>query len=503
CCISILYCCDPDHNVFRVRRVLCTCMLRATMMGPFVSFGLKRCRRVPSFMRKPASARIVWLLVTAIFGVTIPATLRAQTPITLSDAVAMALEKNPAHRQAYAARLVAAAAVRESRATLFPRLAFSQSGTRSNDPVFVFGARLRQQRFTMADFALNRLNRPVPIGDFSSRFSAQWTIFDSFQNLRQVRLARLAEQSAGHALERADQEVVYRVTEAYYALLLAAKKVELAEASLKTAESVQERSSAMVETGMRVESDLLSARTATAVRRQDLVQARNDLAVAEAALALALGLSPEEQLRPAEALEEAHSFAGSLQELEQSALENRPELKQARTELTAQQTGITMAKSAFGPKVNAFGSWQTNSPSLSWNGGNNWTAGVEVQIDLFDGGSRRARLARIRASADQATAAAVGVQDSIRLQVRRAYYDLDTARQQVEISRTAIAEARESLRIHQDRYESGLTTLTELLRAEEAADRAQTDYWDAVYRAHTSSARLELASGTLSSKPRP
>ena len=84
--------------------------------------------------------------------------------------------------------------------------------------------------------------------------------------------------------------------------------------------------------------------------------------------------------------------------------------------------------------------------------------------------------------------------------MRRAYNDLDTARQQVEVAKTAIAEAQESLRITQNRYESGVSTITDLLSAEEAASRSQADYWQTVYRYHTSYANLELATGTLNAQ---
>jgi outer membrane protein TolC len=87
--------------------------------------------------------------------------------------------------------------------------------------------------------------------------------------------------------------------------------------------------------------------------------------------------------------------------------------------------------------------------------------------------------------------------DAVRLEVRRAYYDMDAARQQIEMARATIAEAQESLRINQNRYDSGLSTITDLMAAEEAARRSQTDYWEAVYRYHTGYANLELASGTL------
>jgi hypothetical protein len=68
---------------------------------------------------------------------------------------------------------------------------------------------------------------------------------------------------------------------------------------------------------------------------------------------------------------------------------------------------------------------------------------------------------------------------------------------QVEVARTVISQAEESLRINQNRYDGGLITITDLLGAEEAARRSQADYWQAVYQYHISYANLELASGTL------
>jgi outer membrane protein TolC len=151
--------------------------------------------------------------------------------------------------------------------------------------------------------------------------------------------------------------------------------------------------------------------------------------------------------------------------------------------------------------VNAFASWQADNPTLvAGGGGSNWMSGIEVQLDLFQGGAKRAQLARDRALQDKIAALEQAASDGVRLEVRRAYYDLDSARQEVELTRAAVAQAQESLRINQNRYEAGLATVTDLLAAEEAARRSQTDYWQAVYRMHTSYASLELASGTLNSQ---
>jgi outer membrane protein TolC len=184
--------------------------------------------------------------------------------------------------------------------------------------------------------------------------------------------------------------------------------------------------------------------------------------------------------------------------LEQKALTNRPDLKRIESQQSAQELSVAIAKSSFGPRLNTFAGWEMDNPTfLSGGGGNNWMGGIELQIDLFQGGAKRAALSRERANAEKIAALKQAANDAVRLEVRQAYYDQDANRQQVEVARTAITQAQESLRIDQDRYESGLLTITDLLGAEEAARETQSNYWQAIYQFHISYANLELACGTL------
>jgi outer membrane protein TolC len=436
-------------------------------------------------------------LIVATSLLLVPVLAFAQQPITLAEAVRIALEKNPLRKAAMADTRVAAAEVREARAGLLPRIMFSESAIRSNDPVFAFGTKLRQQSFSAADFALNQLNTPTPIGNFSSRFSGQWRLFDSFQSYRSIERARKMNDASRDQLERADQELIARVVQSYYGLLLARRRVSVAEDASKTAKSIEEHSRNRVESGLAVDADLLSAQVLAANREQELIRARNDLSYAGVALAITLGLSTEATPSPSEVLADRSLPPADISDLDREALQHRPDLRRLRSEQSAQQQSVSMAKSAFGPRLDAFGSWQTDSRSLGWNGGNNWTAGVELQLDLFSGGAKLAQLQRERATSDRIASMRSAFEDQVRLEVRRAYYDHDSARQQVAVAKAASEQAAESLRILSNRYDAGLATVTDLLRVEEAAHRAQSDYWDAVYRTQTTYANLQLAAGTL------
>ena len=438
------------------------------------------------------------IAAAGMFASLLAAAAAAQTSLSLQQAVSMALEKNPQRKMAVADQRAAAAGVQEARSGLLPRLGFTESATRGNDPVYVFGTRLRQQRFTSANFALNALNTPTPIGNFSSRFSGNWSLFDSFSNWRKVARAQDLSQAAGHQLERADQETIFRVVQAYLGLLLAQKQQDVAEQSVKTAQSILDRSRARYESGVVVQSDLLSAQVRLAGRQEELIRARNNAAFAAAQLDTAMGVPPEEQFQPSQALNQGTLPQPALADLEKQALASRPDLKQIEAEQMAQEKSVSIAKSAFGPKLNAFGGWETDSATLSQVQGNNWVAGVELQLDLFQGGAKKAQLTREKALLERIAAAHQAASDQVRLEVRRAWYDFDSARQQVGVAQAAVGQAEESTRINQNRYDAGITTITDLLTIEEARRRAQTDYWEAVYRLRASYANLELATGTLS-----
>jgi outer membrane protein TolC len=362
----------------------------------------------------------------------------------------------------------------------------------------VFGNRWRQRRFTAEEFSLNKLKIPLPFGNFNTRFGGTWNLFDSFASWHGVNRAKQMNEATGHQLERTEQEIIFRVVDAYYGALLANKQLELAEQAVKTSQSILDRSQTRFDSGLVVESDLLTAKVRMAVKQQELIRARNNLDLTRTELNTAMGVPMDSLFQSAETLTERTLSVPVLQQLEKLALTNRPDLKRIQSEESAQRQTIAIAKSSFGPRVNAFAGWEMDNPTfVAGGGGNNWLGGIEVQFDIFQGGAKRAELSRQRALEEKVLAMKQAASDAARLEVRRAYYETDANRQQIDVARAAIAQAQESLRINQDRYDSGLTTITDLLGAEDAARRSQTDYWEAIYHFQTSYANLELASGSL------
>lgn len=425
-----------------------------------------------------------------------PALMAQQPKLTLPQAVAVALEKNPAKKMAASDLAIADAGLRLSRAPLLPQIGFSENVTRGNDPVYAFGTKLRQQMFQASDFGLNSLNRPSPLNNFVTSFSGRWMAFDSLHTQFQIKRASFLKESVASSTDRTDQEVIYAVVSAYESVLIAVREVQVAKHVLETAQALYGLSRQRVDAGLTVESDVLSAQVNLAMRQQEMIQAQGAQETAWVELEAAMGIELQPGPDTLEQLSEHIFSSAALADEVEQAFKNRPDLKSLFLQTSAQRTAVKSVKSEFGPRVDAFGSWQTDRQSFAGAGGNDWTVGAEIRLDLLPF-EKRTRLQQEKASLMRAQANQESARNAIRVEVSRAYFGLRSAGQMVEVARSTVAQAAESLRILRNRYEAGLVPLTDVLRAEDADRQSQTVYWRAVYRNALSYAALRLATGTL------
>jgi outer membrane protein TolC len=158
-----------------------------------------------------------------------------QEPLTLRQAINEALSESPQAAMAHADQYESKSAAAMARIQLLPQLNFTEDISRGNDPVHAFGTRLRQRQFTQADFALNSLDFPQPIGNFSTRFSGSWTAFDSFKTQRAIRSADLVQQSASSSGKAVNQQIVFQVVGAYQSVLYAQREIDVAQHEQETA----------------------------------------------------------------------------------------------------------------------------------------------------------------------------------------------------------------------------------------------------------------------------
>lgn len=427
------------------------------------------------------------------------ALLPAQEALTLRQAVDLALRSNPLVAAAEAGEGEAQARIQQARSAYLPHAEFSESFQRSNNPVFVFTSLLTQRQFSERNFDIGALNHPDALNNYQSRLTVEQVLFDARKTRRALEAANFTRQLASEDTRRSQSDVILFVLQAYFEVALAERNLDVARDSVGSAKADLSRAESIYQSGRSTRADVLALRVHLAATSEQLIRASNDLAVSRAALNDALGVDLDQTFELTTPLEsDASPPEYSLEAYRRVAVENRAEMRQADLTRRLAYTEQQIAGSAYWPRLAFEGTIEADRQNLSSKGGAYWFTGVTLHWNLWNGGETKARVQQARFAETRAEALQRRSDSAIHLEVRKAYFDLQAAAERVEVASAASAEAEEENRIIQNRYKSGLSTITELLRSETALAAARTRYFVAVYDNRIAAAALEHALGTLS-----
>jgi outer membrane protein TolC len=421
----------------------------------------------------------------------------AQDPMSLKDAVHLALNRNKSVEASDAARKAAGSRIAEARSGYLPKVNYSESWTRSDNPVFVFSSLLTQHEFGEQNFQIGSLNRPDFLNNFQSQITADQSLYDAGQTRQAVRSAELMKDMTGEEGRRTQMEVIAGVIRSYYDTLLGIEQLNAASQAMRSAQADLDRAQSVRAAGMSTDVDVLSIRVHLAGVREQQIRRAADLDVARAALNDALGLPLDTTHALSTSLTPLQFPAGLLTDYEKNALSERPEARQGKLAISLARNQETAAHSSLLPQVGVHGAFEADRQDFYSRGGANWLVSIGLRWNLFNGFSDKARIEESKYVLRRSEADQEHADSAIRLQVRRAYADLRAADQRIEVSKASVAEAEESLRITQNRYDTGLNNVTDLLRTETAVLEARTRQLAAVHDQRIAAAMLELAAGTL------
>ncbi len=424
--------------------------------------------------------------------------LCAQDPLSLRDAVRLALRQNKAIAATGAAARASDARLSEARGGLLPKVNYSESFARGDNPVFVFSSLLTQHQFGMDNFNIGPLNRPDSLNNFQSQVTVDQVLYDGGQTRNAVKSAELSQQMTGEEQRRVQMEVISGVARAYYGAVLAAESLKTAEQAVRSAEADLRRAESVRAAGMSTDVDVLSIRVHLAAVNEQRIKRSADLDVAKAALNDALGLPLDTPHNLTTALVAMDLPELALDSLEREAGQGRPEARESALATNLARVQADAARSALLPQVSFRAAFEADRQRFINRGGANWLTAISLRWNLFNGNADKSRIAEAGHWLERAKADEERTGSAVRLQVRRAYADLRAAQQRIEVAKASVAEADESLRITQNRYEAGMSNVTDLLRNETAVLESRTRYLAAIHDQRVAATMLELAAGRLS-----
>ena len=424
----------------------------------------------------------------ALLALTVPAEAQEPVPLPLADALARAAEHHPAVVAAKWERRGREAEALGSAAAFLPQLSAELAGVRTDDPVAVFGTKLRQGRFGESDFAIDALNFPVAIGDVSTTVAVEQPVFQP-EALSGRKAARAAAHAGRLAEERAGQVAAFDVVRAYFGARLAAQRVDVLQESLVAARGTLGQVEKLRREGVVTVVDEQLARSRVSELEAAVAGSRTAHTAASDLLAELLGYQPGTV---------QFVLTDSLARPEEPppSPADRPDLAALRAGVRARDAGVLRARSQWLPSVAAFGnlSWHDRDLGLA-RGPRHWTAGLLVRWVPFRGLAGLGALRRAEAEREGARAQLGAAERRAAAEVRAATAERAAAETAFIAANTALLQATQAARAAASRYDAGAATISELLAVRSAESSHRLASLHALYQARVAAAALLLDLG--------
>jgi TolC family type I secretion outer membrane protein len=409
-------------------------------------------------------------------------------PISLEDAIKTALERNQDALIAQQRVIEAQKALAEARAAFLPTVdAFAQYRRIDKSPS------IEVPMFGQVSFG--------PTESYQAGFAGKQPLFTSGKLYNAYRMAEAGRRASEHEFDAVRNELIFRVQEAYYSILLTQEYVEVAEMSVKLLEAHLADVQRFLDSGLVARVDLLRTEVQKAVAEQRLNTARNAIDLAKSAFNNLLDRNLELPVVVEDVLRYEPKVV-SLEETTARAIDQRPELKALQAAVEMALRNVRLAQSDYLPTIAAQGTydWEKGTQLEIIGEDWHWTIGLSGSMPLWNWGATHARVVQARAKLEVAKLSLEKAKNGVALEVRQAFLKIGEAEKNVGVSEKAVASAQESYRTTKERYREGVGTNTDVLDAETALVGAQANRHQALYDYAVAVARLEKAIGTRSAK---
>jgi outer membrane protein len=382
-------------------------------------------------------------------------------PIALAEAVSLAQRNNPSAVTARGQVRTASSAVRSAWGSFIPSLSASMSQTKQTG-----------QRFDALRNQVVTVSNPW---SYSAGLSSGLELFDGGRRFAELHAAR-ADVDAAEANEVTQRYSIALQVKREYANILAARESEAAaRAQLEQAEAQLRAAVARVQAGAATMSDSLRSQIQVGNARLALLTAQNSLRVASATLTRLVGSPFLVTADPLDTLD-LRMMAVDSTALAQMAVQG-PLVREAELSVRAARAGERASRSTYMPTISMSYGYNGNGTDPYGFGNGQFLYGTNLRFSLnfplFNNFNREDQILRARVAHDNAAAQLRDTRLAAQQNLIAQFGALRTAEERIRIQQASVLAAQEDLRVMQQRYSLGASTLLDLLTSQSQLNQAR------------------------------
>jgi len=313
-----------------------------------------------------------------------------------------------------------------------------------------------------------------------------------------IESSRYLEQAALLDAANDKEGVIQNTIEAYANLFKAMSSVKLIQDNLKQSQQREKDFSNLEKNGLLARNDLLKAQLQTSNVELNLLDAQNNLQMANLNMDLMLGLPTDTQLETDTTVIEKKEKGLALQDYVQTAFTNRKDLMAVDYRKKAADDAVRITKGQMYPAVSLTGGYIAADIPKLVTITNATNVGVGLSYSLGSLWKTRSKIEQAEAKAKEAELTKSLMSDNLQLQVNKSYLTFLSSRKKIDVYAKAVEQADENFKIVRNKFDNSLATTTDLLEADVAQFQAMLSYTLAKADAFVAYHKLLQITGTLS-----
>jgi len=371
-----------------------------------------------------------------------------------------------------------------------PQLTVSETFTRTDEAMKVFGSKLMQNQITQTDFAEDPLNNPDAHNNFQTKIEFKQPIFnlDGFYGHYALKSAVI---SIRNKHERTAHYTAFQVKKSYFQLVLAKQSLLVIEQAIEVAQRNRDQAKNYYEHNVITKADYLMIEVRISQLESSKVDVENSIMDAQSNLAFMMGLTDDTAIIPSDTLNDTLKEIG-LPDFA-SVNSDRSDMRARRHYVNSMIDQVKMKQSSFVPRINAFFNYEMHDQDTPFGGsGKGWIAGAQLKWDIFKGYSAIADIDETKTKLRYAEIELEKSKVENVNQIKSAYRKLQSMKKKLQLVKSSVDQSKESYRIINERYKNELEKTTDLLNADMKVVNGQLDYLKTLYGYNVTLYMIEL-----------
>ena len=413
-------------------------------------------------------------------AISYPALVLAQETngtFNLTQTIETALKANLSLKQSRE-EVNAALATKKARTTdFFPTLSASYGYIRRDQET-------RQSLQGQQGQQTNVIINPEDEYNFITSFSQP--IFTGFALINQYKIASMGLDVAEISEKLTRQDIILDAKNAYFSILKSQKLMDVAEDTVKQVTAQKEVAENMYQVGMSPLNDLLQSQVQLANDKQRFITAQNNLEISKSQFNTLLRRPVNAPVAIVDILDYT-PFDQDINYCLAQANQNRLELQVADLEVQIAQKDYDLSKSNYFPSIDLTGTLTRRGTDWDVDGGDGiadkkfWDIRATASWDFWEWGRTRYGVKEKLSRLSQAKYSKENILDNIELEVKQAFLRTKESEKNITTIEKAIEQAKENLRITEERYKEQVSTTTDVLVAQTLLTETMTNYYNALY----------------------